>query len=257
MNDRPRQPGETNRVVLVDDHPVVRAGLACFLATEDGLEVAGQAGSVADGVALVNDLTPDLVITDLSLPDGTGIDLIRELVEIGHDRVPKLVLSMHDESVHAPRALRAGASGYLMKESASDVLIDVVWALLRGETYVSPEVAQQFQSMNGDASNHNRELSYLADLLDATAYEIFHKLGQGKTIMGIADELGHSVQEVEQQLESIRQQLRLEDHSVVVREAVQWVASQQAHDVWSFLKTLGDGAPASRLTQPEDKRGDG
>jgi DNA-binding NarL/FixJ family response regulator len=257
MNHGLRQTQEPKLVVIVDDHPVMRAGIACCLATEDGLEVVGEAGSVAEGCAVVNDLAPDLVIADFSLPDGDGIDLMRELNANGHEHIPKLVLSMHDESILAPRVLWAGARGYLMKESASVLLIDAVWALLRGETYVSSKLAQQFQSMNRGETGHSRERPDLANLLDATSYKIYHMLGAGKTIMGIAGHLGLSIQEVEQRLESCRRKLQLEDHCALVRNAVQWVANQQARDVRSFLKMLEDDVPTSGTTQSEKMPNDG
>src|SRR5580658_10252720 len=128
------------RVLIVDDHPIVRQGLRRVMENEDDLMVCGEAESVRDARAAVKELNPDVVVADVSLKQGDGIELVRD-VRAHHPHLPILVLSMHDETIYAERMLSAGANGYIMKQAATKQFLIAVRRVLEGQTYVSPAVA--------------------------------------------------------------------------------------------------------------------
>jgi DNA-binding NarL/FixJ family response regulator len=134
------------RVYLVDDHPIVRQGLIKLIEQESGLEVCGEAGSVSDALPAIEKLGPDVILVDISLEDSNGLELIQTIDDLGL-QIPMLVLSMHDESLYAEHALRAGASGYVMKQAASNTLILAIEKVLDGEIYVSKKMSSQMLKM--------------------------------------------------------------------------------------------------------------
>lgn len=228
---------EPKKLIIVDDHPAARAGISHYLGTEDGLEICGEAGSVAEAMSLVRDVDPDLVITDLSLPDRSGIDLIREMNANGHGDVPVLVISMHDESMQALRVVSAGGRGYLMKERASDLIVDVVWTLLRGGAYLSPAMTKRLESVVA-MQKKNDEVIDPAVHLKGIELAIFQMLGQGRTNVEIAEHLQLSVESVEGHLTGIQARFDFDNHSTLVREAIRWAETHQVKDAQAFLKAL-------------------
>ena len=130
----------------MDDHPIVRQGLIKLIEQEDGLEVCGEAGSVSEALEALKKLGPDVILVDISLEDSNGLELIKIVDDLGM-QIPMLVLSMHDEALYAEHALRAGASGYVMKQAASNTLIQAIEKVLAGEIYVSKTMSNQMLKM--------------------------------------------------------------------------------------------------------------
>src|SRR5439155_23291438 len=135
-------PPDAKRIVIVDDHPLFRKSLEELIQSNDGLAVCGEAGNAAQAMAVIRKLSPDLAIVDLSLPGANGIELIKN-VRAEFPKLPILVLSMHDESLYALRALRAGAEGYVMKHEAMDNVIQAIREVFSGRPYLSPAMAAQ------------------------------------------------------------------------------------------------------------------
>jgi DNA-binding NarL/FixJ family response regulator len=208
------------RILLVDDHPIMRHGLAQLINAESDLQVCGEAGSAAEGLRAVEKLKPDLVVADLTLPDKHGLEFIKDL----HAMFPgtrALVLSMHDEALYAERALRAGARGYLMKEIAADHMVKAAHRVLGGGIYLSEKMAGLLlesitgQRRNGDAS--------LLERLTDRELEVLQLIGQGKPTRHIAQQLHVSARTVDAHRAHMKEKLQLADGAGLVRYAVRWV----------------------------------
>ena len=201
------------RVLIVDDHPIVRQGLKRMIDAEDDLEVCGEADSEPNARSAVRDLDPDIVIVDLSLQDGDGLELVRA-VHAHHPEVPMLVLSMHDEAIYAERMLAEGASGYIMKQAAADQLLTALRTVLQGDTYLSAEMAavhkEAANTMGSDPLQRlsNREL------------QVLNLVGRGVSSRDIATELGLSVKTVESHRQSIKRKLHLLTNSQLIKYAM-------------------------------------
>jgi DNA-binding NarL/FixJ family response regulator len=207
------------RVLLVDDHPLVRRGIADVIAREDDLEVCGEAADVTEALAALERTAPDLVLVDLTLKSGHGIELI-EKIKAQDARIKTLVSSMHDETLFAERVLQAGAMGYLTKQESPETLIGAIRQVLRGEVYLSPRMTSRLlrRVTSGTVSKDdpiegfsNREI------------EVFEMIGQGMTIQQIAARLHWSPKTVETHREKIKQKLNLKNSTELNRRAVQWV----------------------------------
>lgn len=208
------------RVLLVDDHPIMRHGLAQLIRAEGGLAICGEAGSARDGLAAVGKLKPDLVIIDLTLPDKNGIELLKDIQAL-HPGTLCLVLSMHDESLYAERALRAGARGYIMKEAAADHLVTAARKVLDGGIYVSDGMASRMlEQVAGQRSKTN---AAGVDTLTDRELEVFEMIGRGTATKVIAAHLNISVRTVEAHRAHIKDKLGISDGAALVRQAVQWV----------------------------------
>lgn len=216
--------GPSFRVLLVDDHAVVRHGLAALLAGEPDLAVCGEAGTVAEALAAADSLRPDVAIVDITLKDENGLDFIREARRRGH-AFPMLVLSMHDEATHAEKALRAGAQGYVMKEQGDECLLAALRAVLKGETYLSDaaraRMLQDYLQKDG-AAKPETGIESLTD----REREIFECLGRGMTTRRIAEKYTISERTVEVHRAHIKRKLGCEDAAQLLREAVRWVEGQ-------------------------------
>ena len=192
---RPQQPAQRGladkiRILIADDHAIVRAGLKQFIANEPDMVVAGEAADGAETLAFVRDSPCDVVLLDLSMPGKNGIDTLRQLKRT-RPELPVLILSAHSEQQYAVSLLRAGASGYVNKESAADQLVSAIRTAIKGGKYVSPSVAQALVSdLSGD-SEKPRHAS-----LSRREFQIFYKLAAGTTVSKIAQELFLSVKTV-------------------------------------------------------------
>jgi DNA-binding NarL/FixJ family response regulator len=208
------------RILLIDDHPIMRHGLAQLLGAEDGLIICGQAGSARDGLAAAHQLKPDLVIIDLTLPDKHGLEVLKDL-QVQHPGLRCLVLSMHDEDLYAERALRAGARGYIMKEAAADHLVTAVRKILSGGLYLSETVAskmiEQLSGVRGKTGATGIE-----NLTDREL-EVLALIGEGVATKNIADRLSISARTVEAHRAHIKEKLDFSDGAALVKYAVQWV----------------------------------
>jgi DNA-binding NarL/FixJ family response regulator len=208
------------RVLLVDDHPVMRMGLRQILETQPDLEVCGEAAGVADGLEKITELEPDVAIVDISLPDGSGLELIKQ-VKDRNSRVQLLVSSMHDERLYAQRALRAGAMGYVSKEEKSEVLIQAVNYVAKGRVYLSPAMTQRMLQTMGWGGDKPKPTGVQA--LSDRELEVFELIGRGLTTREIAERLQRSIKTVDSYRENIKAKLGLESGTELTRHAVVWI----------------------------------
>jgi len=206
------------KVFLVDDHPIVRQGLALFIEREPDLMVCGEAEDATSALQAIRESAPDFVILDISLNGPDGLELLKTL-RVRFPNLPALVLSMHDESVYAERALRAGANGYIMKQEAADKVITAIRHILGGDVYLSDRLTKQMlqQFVNGSISPRDP----LAKLSDREL-EVFRLIGAGHGTRQIADELHVSTKTVESYQAHIKEKLALRNARELVQYAVEW-----------------------------------
>ncbi len=206
------------KVFLVDDHPIVRQGLALFIEREPDLMVCGEAEDATSALQAIREAAPDFVILDISLNGPDGLELLKTL-RVRYPNLPALVLSMHDESVYAERALRAGANGYIMKQEAADKVITAIRHILGGDVYLSDRLTKQMlqQFVNGSISPRDP----LAKLSDREL-EVFRLIGAGHGTRQIADELHVSTKTVESYQAHIKEKLALRNARELVQHAVEW-----------------------------------
>lgn len=210
------------RILIVDDHPLVRAGLAGLIEPEKDLEICGEAGSTRAALSAVRELDPDLVMVDLSLSDGNGIELIKRL-KVHYPALKILVVSMHDESLFAERAINAGALGYVNKHEATEHIVDAIRQVLAGKIYLSANMVERV--INGFAKKKDTGTSSVEDLSDREL-EVFGLIGEGLSTSRIAERLHLSVKTVETHREKIKRKLQLATGGELVRHAVQWQLEQ-------------------------------
>lgn len=219
----PRPPAPTARILLVDDHPLVREGLTLRISRQPNLSVCGEASTLAEALQQFEQHRPDLVIVDITLKDGNGLDLIQRL-KSREPAVRILVLSMHDESVYAERALRAGALGYINKQEARELVIDAILRVLEGKLYLSPAAQERLLTV---ASRGPEELLRPAvSTLTNRELEVFEAIGRGLTTSEIAKQLHLSIKTVETHRQRVKTKLNLTTSAELAREAVQWVLTQ-------------------------------
>lgn len=207
------------RVLLVDDHPLVRQGLAQIIDQESDLLVCGQAKDSREALRMAAAQKPDLAVVDLTLGDENGLELVKAFKAAYRD-MPVLVLSMHDESLYAERALRVGASGYIMKHEAASNVLAAARKVLGGAVYVSPAVAARVLGKMSDTVVQS-PLESLSD----RELEVLRWVGQGFGTRQIAEKLGLSIKTIEAHRENIKRKLHIKRAPELVRYAVEWVQS--------------------------------
>jgi len=217
---------ETNklRVFVVDDHPIVRQGLAQMINREPDLTVCGEAEQAASALQAIVSERPDILILDISLGGPDGLELLKN-VRMRYPALPVLILSMHDESIYAERALRAGANGYIMKHEAAERVLVAVRQILNREIYVSERVANRILHHYISGTSTVKQ-SPLADLSDREL-EVFRLIGEGHSTRTIADELHLSVKTVESYQAHIKDKLSLKNGRELVQHAIQWVMNEK------------------------------
>lgn len=208
-----------HRLLLVDDHPIVRQGLAEMIDHEEDLQVCGTAEDVHKALDAVERLKPDLVIADISLKGSNGIELLKN-IKIRFPRMLVLVLSMHDESLYAVRALRAGAAGYIMKQEATDKVLSAIRHVLTGEIYLSDKMERKMmhQLVGGRSARTGSPIEDLSD----RELEVFGLIGQGHGTRQIAEELHLSIKTIESHRAHIKEKLNLRNATELVQHAIQW-----------------------------------
>jgi len=207
------------RILIVDDHPMVREGLATRIALQSDLEVCGEAATEDEALALVNQTNPDLILVDISLKSGHGIELIKQ-VKSRHPSVKMLVVSGFQESLYAERSLRAGALGYLNKQESNEKVIEAIRTVLRGERFVGPEISRRL--INQALSGVDMTKTPIEQLTDREL-EIFRMIGEGLISGVIAEQLFLSVHTIDTHRENIKRKLGLRNATELSRAAVQWL----------------------------------
>ena len=210
-----------SRILIVDDHPLVRTGLAQLIGDCHDLEVCGEAGDMAEALQLVESTRPDLAIIDLSLAGGSGIDLI-ERIKLRYKDVLMLVASMHDETLYAERVLAAGARGYINKQEAQERIIQAVRQVLAGKVYLSQQMTERMLSGMVDARADKRDI----DKLSNRELQVFELIGRGVTGGQIAERLNLSTKTIETHQAKIKKKLGLGSAHELTQRAIRWVMEQ-------------------------------
>lgn len=213
----------SRRIVLVDDHPVTREGVRVLIDQEPDLHVCGQTDSAPAALQLIQKLEPDLAIVDITLKTTSGIELMKNLKALLPD-LPVLVMSMHEESLYAERALRAGAKGYIMKHEASDRILVAIRSVIAGELYLSEKMKEKM--LNRLVRSRKDEVVFTIDTLSDREMEVFQLIGNGFGTRQIADKLNLSVKTIDSYREHLKLKLRLEKGTDLVRHAIQWMRGE-------------------------------
>jgi DNA-binding NarL/FixJ family response regulator len=208
-----------SRILVVDDHPIVRQGLALLINQEADLLVCGEAEEAMGAMHVLASSKPDILIVDISLNGPDGIDLLKNIRSV-YPTLPVLILSMHDESIYAERALRAGANGYIMKQEATEKVLVALRRILGGEIYVSDRIANKMLRHYITGPGTLRPSS-IADLSDREL-EVFRLIGDGHGTRQIAEELHLSVKTVESYQAHIKEKLSLRSARELMQHAIQW-----------------------------------
>ncbi len=213
----------TTRIYIVDDHPLVRQGLTQIVANETDMEICGEAEDSPAAIRGVGEANPDAIIVDISLKGANGLELIKNLKAI-HEDIPILVFSMHDETIYAQRALRAGAKAYVMKKESPSKVVDAIRKIIQGEIYVSPSVADQVlhQIVNGPGNVSTSPVDRLTD----RELEVVQLIGRGLSSREIAESLHLSVKTIESHRAHVKEKLSLRNATELVQFSVQWVDQQ-------------------------------
>lgn len=211
---------ERKRILIVEDHPIFRMGLQDLIHQEPDLMVCGFAEDVPDARKAIARLDPDMVIMDLSLKTSNGFDLVRQVVQTDRD-LPILVLSMHDESVHAERCLLAGARGYINKEETSESVVRAIRQILKGEVFLSEKmtsnILKKFRNRPADLGESPIQS------LSPRELEVLHLIGKGLSSSAIASRLNLSVKTIGTHKERIKEKLGIKNSSELVRHAILWL----------------------------------
>jgi DNA-binding NarL/FixJ family response regulator len=226
----PAQPASTatpvaakRRIFLVDDHPITRQGVVVLINQESDLEVCGEADSAPKAFDLLQKSKADLAVVDISLKTTSGIELTKNLKVLLPD-LPVLIMSMHDESLYAERALRAGAKGYVMKQEASDNILIAIRRILDGELYLSEKMKEKM--LHRLVHNRKDEVVFSIDTLSDREMEVFQLIGNGFSTRQIATKLNLSVKTIDSYREHLKLKLHIEKGADLVRHAIQWVKSE-------------------------------
>jgi DNA-binding NarL/FixJ family response regulator len=211
------------RIVIIDDHPIVRQGFAQLINREQDLETVGEAEDSASASRIIEELSPDLALIDLSLKESNGLELIKNLAAT-HEELRMLVISLHDEKVYAERALRAGAKGYVMKSEATQKVLTAIRKVLDGEVYLSDQMHDQIvERFTGGQKGEGSPIDVLSD----REFEVFQLIGSGLQTSKIADQLSLSVKTIETYKSHIKTKLGLDSGTELMQRAVEWDLSQR------------------------------
>ncbi len=213
-----------HRLMLVDDHPIVRQGMTMLLNQEPDLTVCSEVSQASDALDLVPIVAPDAIVVDLSLLGTSGLELTKCLREKFPD-IPTLILSMHDEQLYAERALRAGARGYVMKHAPAETVLKAIRTILAGDIYISPALAAKgVRERQENGSAIDSEI-FGIDRLSDRELEVFELIGRGYTTRNIAEALELSVKTIETHRAHIKQKLKLKNATELVHRAYHWMDS--------------------------------
>lgn len=211
---------QTYRILIVDDHPILREGLATLISVHSDLKICGEAGDISSALQLVTEQCPDVVIVDISLRNENGLDLVRRLKADNH-AVQVLVLSMYDDVVYGERALSAGAMGYLNKHVACLHLVAAIRRILSGKLYVSDELTERMLACKSNGKQAGQSVGFAS--LTNRELEVFQFIGMGLSTVSIASRLHLSVKTIETYRQNIKRKLGIETSAELSREAAHWV----------------------------------
>ena len=214
------------RILIVDDHPMMRTGLAQLIDNEPDLKVYAEADNAGQAINLVAKQKFDLALLDISLPDKSGLELIKDIRSL-EPELPLLVVSMHDEMIYAERVLRAGGRGYIMKQEGGEKFLLAIRQVLAGQIFVSEKMSARILEVF--SGRQMQKSSSPVQKLSDREFEVFQLIGQGIGTRAVADQLHLSVKTVEVHRANIKEKLGLENATKLVRFAVRWVDSQGQH----------------------------
>ena len=247
MSRNHTESGQMRTVLIVDDHPIVLEGIAAVINREHDLKVCGRATGLAEAMRLHREQQPDVVVADVSLADGNGLDLVKELTSLDPD-VKVLVQSMHEESLYAERSLRAGARGYINKEEASTQLVNALRLVLRGRVYLSNSMTDRL--LNHSVRRVHGDRSPMESLSDREL-EVFEQIGRGKTTRRIAQNLYLSPKTIETYRENIKAKLNLRNATELTQHAVQWMLENRLNGHEPSVGTANREGPANGTPSPQ------
>jgi len=209
------------RIMIVDDHPIMRYGLAQLINAEEDLEICCEAGSAREALARLDvaDMLPDLMLVDIALPDRNGLELIKD-VHAAFEPVACLAISMHDEELYAERVLRAGGRGYIMKEEAPGNLVKAIHTVIAGGAFLSDKMSAKMLEI---IANGGKPATQQIDRLSDRELEVFQLIGEGKGSREIAGQLNISMRTVDAHRAHIKEKLGLRDATELTHRAIQWV----------------------------------
>jgi DNA-binding NarL/FixJ family response regulator len=212
------------KVLVVDDHPIVREGMALLINREPDLTVCADAEESNAALEAIDNLRPDLAIVDISLPGRDGLELLK-MIRAKDPQMPVLILSMHGETTYAERALRAGANGYIMKQEATDKVLVAIRRILNREIYVSEEIGNRLlRHLAGARGNERSPMDGLSD----RELEVFRRMGEGQSTRQIAEELHLSVKTIETHQARLKEKLSLRTSRELVQYAIECVLAEKA-----------------------------
>jgi DNA-binding NarL/FixJ family response regulator len=212
------------KIMIVDDHPIVREGLSKMIEKEKDFVICGESSNANDAIRKINDIEPDIVIVDISLEGSVnGIDLVKAIKE-RYPEISTLVLSMYNESLYAERAIKAGASGYISKRKADKIIIKAIRTILNKDLYLSDDIAQSLlkKSLQKSTSKEKKPESALSD----RELEIFIMIGNGLSMKEVAERLSLSLNTVETHRRHIRDKMEYKNLNELIKSAVRWVMLQ-------------------------------
>jgi DNA-binding NarL/FixJ family response regulator len=213
------------KILLVDDHPIVREGMALLINREPDLAVCAAAEESNAALEAIDSLRPDIAIVDISLPGRDGLELLK-MIRAKEPQMPVLILSMHGETTYAERALRAGANGYIMKQEATDKVLVAIRRILNREIYVSDQIANRM--LRHLAGAHDSDVRSPLDGLSDRELEVFRRMGEGQSTRQIAEELHLSVKTIETHQARLKEKLSLRTSRELVQYAIECVLAEKA-----------------------------
>jgi DNA-binding NarL/FixJ family response regulator len=215
---------DKSKILVVDDHPMIREGLVSLIDDQQDLVACGQAEDAPEALKAISETKPDIVVLDISLKSSSGIELMKS-IKAQYPKLPVLILSMHNEDLYAERALRAGAMGYIMKSEASEKLLTAIYCILGGQIYVSDKVSKKLlrKLARGKIEMTGSPIDSLSD----RELEVFRLIGQGFGTSQIAEKLYLSVKTIETYRTHIKEKLNLANADELRQYAIQWLNSQK------------------------------